>query len=695
MSPPASTELPPRQTLLLSGPDAWLAEQRDALGRHSRQHGLTSLCVCHPRSLGDAQRSLWTDCLPGRQLVRMLGRSYDRIVLDWSEHWQTNHLSQVAGALRAGGELIVLLAQQDQWRQRYAWREAGPLNYFPWWYRTLLAQGAVEFTPETIDRLPSVSLTGPPRAATRPEMDTLQPATDEQAAVVQRIVEHCSGRQSSAVLTAARGHGKTLSLVLAARALAAQGKDVVLTAALPDHLAELSYWLGSEAGTSIGLIPWEQLSTETLKDAVLLVDEAAVLGVTRLKWLVEQARHRVLATTTDGYEGSGLGFLLRFLPWLAQRDSGLLRLTLETPARWARDDPVSRQLAAALLHPQTEPSQPATGALGSPEPMSLTDSLDNPAVRDQWVRLLAEAHYQTRPDDLRQCLDNPELHAWGVWQGEQLVGLLVALEEPPLADDLAEGVWAGTRRPPDQLAKQSMVGQLGHRESARWCGLRIWRLVVHPDWQRRGIASQLVNSVTRWAEDNGCEYLAASFGLTPELAGFWRRLTYVPVRLGHRADAASGQRSLLVVRDTASHRSGEVAAWSHACAELLAEHCLLHQEQASTLPDSLLTDLASWVPAPPLTKHARSRVRHWCLSHQPEDGLHPLLALALWHACYWRPQVDRLDTAERESLLLQVAIGRLWRHEPWADIQQRLHLSDRKALQGMLRNRLLAAVAPD
>lgn len=695
MSSAATTTLPPRQTLLLTGPDAWLAEQRDALGEHSRQQGLTSLCVCHPPSLDDRQRALWTDCLPGRQLVRMLGRSYDRIVLDWSGHWQTNHLSQAVGALRAGGELILLLAERSQWPQRYTWTEAGPLNYFPWWYKTLIAEGAMELTPETIHRLPAVSLAGPPASATQPDTEPLVPVTEDQAEAVQQIVARVNGPSSSTVLTAGRGRGKTLSLVLAAQRLATQGHAVVLTAALPDHLAELSHWLsGTPAAGSITLMLWEQVSAEHLEDAVLLVDEAAVLGVPRLQQLVRASRHQVLATTTDGYEGSGLGFMLRFLPWLAQRDPGFTRLTLNTPVRWAENDPVSRQLAAALLYPQLEDPDPGDLAPGSPQPIDLAASLDDPAVRTQWVRLLAEAHYQTRPDDLRQCLDNPGVHAWGVWQGARLVGLVVTLDEPPLAEDLAEQVWVGTRRPADQLAKQSMVGQLGHRPAARWRGLRIWRLVVHPDWQRQGIASRLLAEVNQWAEDNGCDYLAASFGLTPELAGFWQRLDYVPVRLGHRADPASGQRSLLVVRATARQEAEAVAAWTHAGAELLAEHCLLHLEQARTLSDRLLADLAAWVPPPPMEMHVRARVRHWCLSHQPEDSLRPLLALALWHCCYWRPHVGRLTTDDQEPLLLQVAIHRLWRNEPWADIQQRLHLSDRKALQAMLRNRLLAAVAP-
>lgn len=696
------TRLPPRTSWLVVGPADWVLQQWQHMAQQQDDcAGFDSLCVLGSSTDTPPDPGNWTDTVSGKQLSRMLGRSYDRVVLDWRRDWQINHLSQAAGMLRAGGQLVILLAEQNQWPECYGWHResnnAGRASvYFPWWFEQMVGEGAYQLTPTSSQRhVPALTRTGNKLAVTSEDATKRpQPVTEDQ----QRAVAAITGLRPDAavVLRAERGHGKTLSLVLSARALVDCGHSVVMTAGLPDHLQTLQFWLEQcltpEQRARVQCLPWQQLSTTDLDDQAVLVDEAAVLGVPRLQWLGQRARKLVLATTTAGYEGSGLGFLLRFLPWLRGR-TAVNELTLVQPIRWAADDPVARQLRAALMQPDNDAAdagvrETARGAVrtgplaGRPFQLRRDTLLNDPLRRSQWVRLLAESHYQTRPDDLRQCLDNPAVSVWGVEAGEVLVGLMVALDEPPLPAGLGEAVWRGERRPPDQLAKQSLLGQLGHRPAADWHGARIWRLVVHPQWRRQGIAAALVNTLTEQGRTQGHDYIATSFGLTHDLWAFWSALSWQPVRLGHRRDPASGEHSLLALTPLTLAPTH----WSRQAASALGESCLLQPETARTIHDTaLLIELARTTPPPALSDFERARLDHWCHSHQPEESAPLMLARALWQLVHHTP-VDQWP----DRLLLQAWAQRLWCRKSWADIQADLHLTDRKSVQQQLRICLLA-----
>ena len=65
-----------------------------------------------------------------------------------------------------------------------------------------------------------------------------------------------------------------------------------------------------------------------------------------------------LFTTTEGYEGTGRGFVLRFLAWAARQTRPLERLTLRAPIRWGEDDPLERAVTDLSLIHISEPTRP-------------------------------------------------------------------------------------------------------------------------------------------------------------------------------------------------------------------------------------------------------------------------------------------------------------------------------------------------
>lgn len=677
--------LPSRQLWLLEGADDPLNDALQTLAEQARQADWQTLYVPGPGVETDTL-SPWPDAVPGRQLMRRLGHSVDRLVLDWRFGWHLNHLSQAAGCVRAGGQLIILLNPDAP--ERYGWNRNEISRWFATWRDTLLHHGA-----RRLEKTSALPAPEPAALAVAPE-GTLVPATADQARAVDVLTDLANApRGSGCLVSAPRGHGKTVALVLAVRALLARGHTITVLAAQEEPLSQVRHWL-QHAGCSeltetgqLRSLTWDQWLADDSTADLVLADEAAMLGVPRLQTLVDRSLRLACMTTTEGYEGSGQGFLLRFLPgWKASAPTWQ-HLTLSTPIRWAAEDTLGDALRAALLYPHLssgdwlQSSAPGSTVWTPPQTLYAADLLRNQALRDDWVHLLTAAHYQTRPDDLRQCLDNPDVLALGVQAGGRLIGLLLALSEPPLPDGLADAVWQGTRRPGSQLAKQSLVGQLGCRSAARWRGWRIWRLVVHPGWQRRGIASALIKALeAENVDEQAPDYLAASFGLTADLCNFWRTNGFWPVRLGQQAEAASGERALLVVRPG----QASVAEVCRQASGSLGARTLLHVEQAAGLSVPALLALANAVSPPPMSDHDKARLRHWCASYQPESALRPIIAQALWH---W---IEQGGAETVSATLLTAWVRRVWQNQEWSDIQQELRLADRQACVQALRTALQA-----
>src|SRR5690606_15475926 len=101
---------------------------------------------------------------------------------------------------------------------------------------------------------------------------------------------------------------------------------------------------------------------------VIVVDEAAQLSVPLLRALV--TRHPeatiVFSTTSHGYEGTGRGFLLRFVAWLEGQARPLTKLSLREPIRWAAGDPLERFVFEPLALGAEIAAGPATGLAEGP-----------------------------------------------------------------------------------------------------------------------------------------------------------------------------------------------------------------------------------------------------------------------------------------------------------------------------------------
>jgi tRNA(Met) cytidine acetyltransferase len=172
---------------------------------------------------------------------------------------------------------------------------------------------------------------------------------------------------------------------------------------------------------------------------------------------------------------------------------------------------------------------------------------DEPRLRAV-VALLVNAHYQTRPSDLRQLLDNPDGELWLACAGADVVGVLLGLHEGGFDPAMVEQVLTARRRPRGHLLPQSLAVHAGLDDCLRQRVLRVQRIAVHPQRRREGVATRLLDAAGSWAADNDIDLLGCAFGVELPLLAFWQGAGLHAVRLGLRIDPASATHSLFMLR---------------------------------------------------------------------------------------------------------------------------------------------------
>lgn len=471
---------------------------------------------------------------------RLLGGAFDAVVLDVHAGLDADVLGQAQGFVRGGGALVL------------RWPDAPPLAG-----RERLA--AYPYSPEDVgvrffrrvERwLAPLSNTAPLKAADRADR-----GTDEQAAVVARLTASLSSRSPSvSVLLSDRGRGKSSALGLAIAALPADVR-VVVSAAREEAVSELFRFATGRPGvTETARLRF--MAPAALLDAeadVIVVDEAAQIPVPLLR-AIERAHPEArlaFATTAHGYEGTGRGFVLRFVEELRERARPLDELRLRAPIRWADDDPLERALFGALALD----AEPATGVeeatLDAVEAVTLDrDALaaDETQLRD-FFGLLVHAHYRTTPSDLQRILDAPNLALHALrFRGRVVAATLVA-KEGSLPLSRCEAIARGEARIRGHALPDTLISHAGRVRAGTLPMIRSVRIATHPALRRRGLATRLIEHVhaTHAAEDAPALF-GTLFGVTRELLRFRRSVGYQLVRVGSSRGARTGEPSAVMIR---------------------------------------------------------------------------------------------------------------------------------------------------
>lgn len=651
---------------------------------------------------------------PIQTLRQQLGQEIDCAVFSAEQGLDADALAIVSGMIRAGGLLWILLPTQLNFinpaNQRFlsypyqshqAWlgfqsHLISTLEHQAWW----LTPTGIR-APKTSQALNnSIKDSANQPSSTESKITQNLILTADQQLGLQAIERVAFGhRNRPLMIEADRGRGKTTLLGLAAAQLLQQGKRIILTAAryaqtemafkTAAHYLNTPYQPGLVTSNS-GELQFKAPDDIRLNQPdcdILMIDEAAHLPSPLLQDLVQAYPRVIFASTLLGYEGSGRGFSLRFKPYLAQHFLNYKTLHLQQPVRWNQHDPLESLINQALCldaelselnHSNTfKPIQ-----ISAIQPHLLTTQQLN-----QVMSLLMNAHYQTSPADLQHLLSAPDLRLYLAQTADQLteqtiIGVLLVCQEGDLPDLSAD------RRVKGHLVPQLLRQHSGQLPLLNLKSERVLRIAVHPQMRRQTIATQLIN---HWQTHTQVDFYSASFGVTPMLHQFWRKLNFRSVHLGAKRDKASGTHNIVMVATHSDLKSSWPMSLKKASQQFQQQlpHSLM--ETLTQLQPGLVMDLLaennqenkqefdSQARNNNVEKQENSAALNaYIQGHRPYESMSQLL----WQLTLDQPQKLQDLTHDQQGIWLD----KILRKHDWKTVALRHQLAGRKAVEQQLKS---------
>lgn len=547
-----------RQLLVLSGSEHWCWQQVDTL--KTVYPDLLTLSN-HPSV------SFWPE-----HNHQLLGQEYSTVVFDVNSGLMPDKLATVAGTVKAGGLLVLLMPSFESYanqtdpaftRFQSANKPHNPTSHFQTRLISLLKNNEHTLIVSEHNILPTIPIYAVAESAHHQEQQNL----------VADLSKFITKRRATFLLTADRGRGKSATLGMLAANYVTQGKRVAICAHHKQTVATVFKHFNQLIDNDVKLdfIAPDALLSHAKNYDLVLIDEAATLPVSLLKKALDLPVKFGFATTLHGYEGTGRGFNLRFIPHLKATRNNCFIAKLSTPIRYAKNDPLENTINQLLVL-DADFKQLNINHKDDITFYALTQQQlanDNELLK-QVFAILVMAHYQTSANDLRHMLDGNNLKVFVAEQnGVLLAAALVALEGE-ITEPLASQIIAGTRRPQGNMLAQSTACLLGeqHLLAARYA--RIVRIAVNPYCQGDNIGTQLLNTIEKTLSPD-VDFMGASFGADAKLCKFWFKQNYHLIKLGAKRDKASGEHSCLVIKASKAYLASLTSLRSHFKRQFLFE----------------------------------------------------------------------------------------------------------------------------
>lgn len=662
-----------RQCVFLKGDVDWCRRSARTLLVGFDKHSITYLSdYVEPDSVYQT--------ITQKQAQQQLGKEFDAVVFDATDGFNADSFGAIVGTIKAGGALLVLLSNDisdSLWLKRFS-QVADEFS----------AQHESIHTIQQGDKLPALTAPEP-----KQQSHDVIPTADQTAAINAILTVVHGHRRRPLVLSSDRGRGKSAALGMAAAELIKQGKQSIIVTApslatvetvfehvgrlLPDALVTRSE---VELDTArIRFIAPDALLESDIKADLVLVDEAAAIPAPMLAQLLHKFSRIVFATTLHGYEGTGLGFAIRFKQTLDDSTPNWRSVKMTQPIRWAEDDALEALSFKALLL-DAEPVEDELVQACQPDDchFELVDRatlVNDETSLSELFGLMVLAHYRTRPSDLQMMLDNPDISIYVMRYQGHLVASAWAVTEGELDQELANDIHAGKRRLKGHLLPQSLLAHAGITTAGILRYQRIIRIAVHPAVQSRGIGTQLLATITQQAD---CDMVGASFAISQDVFCFWNTSGFKPVRLGLHHDTVSGSHSVMMLKPiTEQGRAVFNAAQQRFQQQWLY---LLGQDFKQLAPELVMTVCQSIaVNQAELSQWERAEIN--AFAHQ-QRGFE-FCKFALWQ---WLPSVLHRDLFTRlNSNQQQLCIMTILQQRDWSEINKRLPYSGKAEAISALR----------
>lgn len=400
--------------------------------------------------------------------------------------------------------------------------------------------------------------------------------TVDQAKALETFVAAIAEKtlRNTVTLTAARGRGKSAALGVAVAAAVAHGySNIFITSPSPENLKTLFEFIfkGFDALNYMDHVDYSiiQSTNPDFNKAVVRVNihrqhrqtiqyirpqDAHVLGQAELLVIDEAAAIPLplvrklmgpylvfMASTINGYEGTGRSLSLKLIQQLREQSSGvskaapvdaeladrstgktakfadstftvgrsLREITLSEPIRYAKGDGVEKWLNAVLCLDATLPRSKANTLQGCPDPSQCQllqvnrDTLFSfhdvsEKFLQQMVALYVASHYKNSPDDLQLMSDAPAHQLFVLVPPtpedskhlpEPLCVIQVALEGKISKASVHNSLSRGKRAAGD-LIPWIVSQQFQDEDFAGLSGARIVRIATNPDYIKMGYGTK-------------------------------------------------------------------------------------------------------------------------------------------------------------------------------------------------------------
>lgn len=481
--------------------------------------------------------------IPDQKAQTVLGLTLDALVFDAHQGLDSNALALSVGAIRGGGALLLLTPPLSTWAtfpdpdyQRFIpyLFENTPLTgrfiqrFVKYWQACSMVKWLNESTPI------------PKPLKTAPILTHDWQWTHDQVQALEQLKTH----QGISLLLADRGRGKSTLLGAFAAQLIQQSLKFCITAPRKSAIQALEKEYYKTQTNALNFLAPDEL-LQLLPDLdVLIVDEAASIPLPLLMQMQAQYLRVIYSTTVQGYEGSGRGFILKFKKLLELQKNNLQVLTLNQPVRWDNEDGLEQLLKDSLLLGHSIATLPSASHDLSTDIhyrlLSQDELFNNELLLQKVFLLLVNAHYQTRPSDLRQLLDAPNISIHLLEQGNEVIAVALLSREGGFDTEMTRLVFEGKRRPQGHLLPQTLTWHSKIPHAAELICERVMRIAVLDDYQGQGLGKLLVSHLISYSKQQRVDYIGVSYASTPELISFWEQLGFQLMRKGFKRDRASG-----------------------------------------------------------------------------------------------------------------------------------------------------------
>ncbi len=465
----------------------------------------------------DAPSYPWRRIRPG-DYRRVLGSEWNNVVVDLRWPIPANAFPATFETIKAGGKAVVILPKESL---AEVYRKRGGTGLFGKYLEEALKLYKEE------GKCPPWK---PPSGLTR-----------EQRSALKKLDGFIIGRNRVLSIIGDRGRGKSALLgAMAAKLVTIHGvRRVEVTSPNPEMnsflkmltktLREQKEYFRLEKGDGSWKvfgrdwrIEWVEPPKAGGRTGVVLVDEAAALGFTRLRRIIERSWKAIISTTVHGYEGSGRYLVHALLSKLNIYNV----IELKEPVRYPPGDPLEKWLYEAF--------QLKVEFKEDTSPLELRklnkEELASPSRFKEIVGLLALSHYRWEPSDIEVILEHPRANVF-VYDGTKApIAVAVSVDEEPVEDP-----WETTRG--------NVLTRLLNRVK-RIEARRVMRIAVLPKFQRRGYGSRLLRFVEEDAEGRA---VGAVFS-NHEVLDFWLKNEYVVIYLSPKYNKITGEKNVAVAK---------------------------------------------------------------------------------------------------------------------------------------------------